>query len=58
MSMSEPITVEDYKNVADEFFSKYNFVVERLGPGAESNGSNDWCRNEGKDQRKSRTFWI
>ena len=30
---NEPITVEDYKVVADEFFSKYNFVVERLGPG-------------------------
>lgn len=29
---NEPITVEDYKLVADEFFQKYNFVSERLGP--------------------------
>ena len=28
---NEPITVEDYKVVADEFFSKYNFVVEQIG---------------------------
>ena len=27
-----PITVEDYKLVSDEFFQKYNFVAERLGP--------------------------
>ena len=27
----EPITVEDYKLVSDEFFQKYNFVVERMG---------------------------
>ena len=27
----EPITVEDYKLVSDEFFQKYNFVAERLG---------------------------
>ena len=27
----EPITVEDYKIVSDEFFQKYNFVAERLG---------------------------
>ena len=26
----EPITVEDYKLVSDEFFQKYNFVVERM----------------------------
>ncbi len=33
MSMSDPITVEDYKCVSDDFFQKYNFVAERLGPG-------------------------
>ena len=27
----EPITVEDYKLVSDEFFQKYNFVADRLG---------------------------
>jgi hypothetical protein len=27
------ITVEDYKCVSGEFFDKYNFVVERMGPG-------------------------
>ena len=26
----EPITVEDYKLVSDEFFQKYDFVVERM----------------------------
>ena len=26
----EPITVEDYKLVSDEFFQKYNFAAERL----------------------------
>ena len=28
----EPITVEDYKCVSDEFFAKYNFAAERMGP--------------------------
>ena len=28
--MAKPITVEDYKEVADDFFDKYNFVAERL----------------------------
>ncbi len=28
----EAITVEDYKCVSDEFFAKYNFVIERMGP--------------------------
>lgn len=32
MAMTDPITVEDYKCVSDEFFSKYNYVVERMGP--------------------------
>jgi hypothetical protein len=27
----EPITVEDYKLVSDEFFQKYNFAAERMG---------------------------
>ena len=27
----EPITVEDYKLVSDEFFQKYNYVADRLG---------------------------
>ena len=26
----EPITVEDYKLVSDEFFQKYDFVMERM----------------------------
>lgn len=26
----EPITVDDYKLVSDEFFQKYNYVVERM----------------------------
>ena len=26
----EPITDEDYKLVSDEFFQKYDFVVERM----------------------------
>ena len=26
----EPITVEDYKLVSDEFFQKYDFVTERM----------------------------
>ncbi|QPB07885.1 hypothetical protein [Synechococcus phage S-H38] len=34
--MTEPITVEDYKLVSDEFFQKYNFVRERLSPTASS----------------------
>ena len=29
---NEPITVEDYKLVSDEFFQKYNYVADRLGP--------------------------
>lgn len=28
---NEPITVEDYKLVSDEFFQKYNFAAERMG---------------------------
>ncbi|WLW37901.1 hypothetical protein [Synechococcus phage S-8S56] len=31
--MTEPITVEDYKLVSDEFFQKYNYAAERMGPG-------------------------
>lgn len=27
---NEPITVEDYKLVSDEFFQKYDFVTERM----------------------------
>ncbi len=29
----QAITVEDYKLISDEFFQKYNYVVERMGPG-------------------------
>ena len=29
---NEPITVDDYKLVSDEFFQKYNFVRERISP--------------------------
>lgn len=32
----EPITVDDYKNVSDEFFQKYDFVKERLQLGAKA----------------------
>ena len=31
--MTEPITVDDYKLVSDEFFQKYNFAAERMGTG-------------------------
>ena len=31
--MTEPITVEDYKLVSDEFFQKYNYAAERMGTG-------------------------
>ncbi len=31
--MTEPITVEDYKLVSDEFFQKFNYAAERMGPG-------------------------
>lgn len=34
--MTEPITVDDYKNVSDEFFQKYDFVRERLQLGAKA----------------------
>ena len=34
--MTEPITVDDYKNVSDEFFQKYDFVIERLQLGAKA----------------------
>jgi hypothetical protein len=33
MAMNEPITIDDYKNVSEEFFGKYNYVVERMGSG-------------------------
>ena len=33
LPMTEPITVEDYKLVSDEFFQKYNYAAERMGPG-------------------------
>ena len=32
----EPITVDDYKLVSDEFFQKYDFVQERLRLGAKA----------------------
>ena len=32
--MPKPITVEDYQEVSEEFFAKYNFVAERLADGA------------------------
>ena len=60
----EPITVEDYKLVSDEFFQKYNFVAERLGVTkksrrySESHGSIKRCCHERTSQRKSRTFRI
>ena len=31
--MTDPITVEDYKLVSDEFFQKYNYAAERMGVG-------------------------
>ena len=30
----KPITVEDYKEVSDEFFDMYFFVAKQLGEGA------------------------
>lgn len=32
--MPKPITVEDYKEVSEEFFAKYNYVVEHIADGA------------------------
>ena len=32
--MTDPITVDDYKLVSDEFFQKYDFVKERMQLGA------------------------
>ena len=32
----KPITVEDYEQVSDEFFAKYNFVAKELGEGAKT----------------------
>ena len=34
--MTEPITVDDYKLVSDEFFQKYDFVKERMQLGAKA----------------------
>tara|TARA_B100000003_G_scaffold132681_1_gene119000 strand:- start:44 stop:256 length:213 start_codon:yes stop_codon:yes gene_type:complete len=34
--MTDPITVDDYKLVSDEFFQKYDFVKERLQLGAKA----------------------
>tara|TARA_B100000073_G_scaffold262733_1_gene222482 strand:+ start:969 stop:1208 length:240 start_codon:yes stop_codon:yes gene_type:complete len=31
MDTKDPVTIEDYKLVHDEFFQKYNFVAERMG---------------------------
>tara|TARA_B100002019_G_scaffold284845_1_gene293080 strand:- start:88 stop:303 length:216 start_codon:yes stop_codon:yes gene_type:complete len=31
--MIDPITVEDYKLVSNEFFQKYDYAAERMGPG-------------------------
>lgn len=36
MAMTDPITVEDYKCVSDEFFQKYNYVRERISPTAKA----------------------
>ena len=32
----KPVTLNDYENVADEFFSKYHFVAKELGEGCKS----------------------
>lgn len=32
----KPITLEDYKEVSEEFFSKYHFVASELGEGCKS----------------------
>ena len=34
--MTEPITVDDYKLVSDEFFQKYDFGKERMQLGAKA----------------------
>jgi hypothetical protein len=31
-----PVTLEDYKQVSDTFFSKYHFVAKELGEGAKA----------------------
>ena len=38
--MTDPITVDDYKLVSDEFFQKYDFVKERLQLGAKAEDVN------------------
>tara|TARA_Y100001937_G_scaffold128232_1_gene203442 strand:- start:1859 stop:2113 length:255 start_codon:yes stop_codon:yes gene_type:complete len=35
MSKDKPISVEDYKDVADDFFAKYDFVSQRIEGRAE-----------------------
>ena len=60
----EPITIEDYKLVSDEFFQKYNFVTERLGVTKRAEDvlkvmealSGAVMKDRVKEQ--SRTFWI
>ena len=32
----KPVTVEDYREVADEFFQKYHFVAQELGEAAKA----------------------
>jgi hypothetical protein len=32
----KPITVNDYREVSDEFFDKYHFVAKELGEGCKS----------------------
>lgn len=32
----KPVTLEDYKEVADTFFAKYHFVAKELGEGAKA----------------------
>jgi len=33
--MDQPVTVEDYKEHGENFFTKYNYVIERV-PGAKA----------------------
>ena len=35
----KPVTLEDYKEVADTFFAKYHFVAKELGEGAKASPS-------------------
>jgi hypothetical protein len=36
MTTNNPITLDEYKEVAEEFFPKYHFVAQELGEGSKT----------------------